>query len=100
MQPALESAGLVPGHRLVCRVHPAADRLAGELGPAQALCYRPAVATGLRYSEIQCITPAALSLEGETPPGIPVGTQFAFRDYLTADVLARTVLGATGRAPA
>lgn len=36
-------------------------------GPARALCYRLAVATGLRYSEIRSITPEAFDLSPERP---------------------------------
>jgi integrase len=36
-------------------------------GPARSLCYRLAVATGLRYSEIKSITPASLDLDSPSP---------------------------------
>jgi integrase len=36
-------------------------------GPARALCYRLAVATGLRYAEIKSIDPTSLSLAGASP---------------------------------
>jgi integrase len=36
-------------------------------GPARALCYRLAVSTGLRYSEIKSITPASLDLTDAHP---------------------------------
>jgi len=36
-------------------------------GPSRALCYRVAVATGLRYAEIASITPASLRLSGPSP---------------------------------
>ena len=36
-------------------------------GPARALCYRLAAATGLRFSEIASITPRSFRLNGEAP---------------------------------
>jgi len=36
-------------------------------GPARALCYRLAVSTGLRYSEIKSVTPASLDLSNPAP---------------------------------
>jgi hypothetical protein len=64
----LQRAGFVPGRRCpIRRVDPAADRLARQLGPARAFCDRPAVTTGLRYSEVRSITPAALALSGDMP---------------------------------
>ena len=36
-------------------------------GPARALCYRLAVASGLRYSEIGSITPGSFALDGGHP---------------------------------
>ena len=37
----------------------------GMTGPARSLCYRLAVTTGLRFSEIKSITPESFSLDGE-----------------------------------
>lgn len=34
-------------------------------GPARALCYRLAVATGLRYAEIQSVTPASFAFDSD-----------------------------------
>ena len=36
-------------------------------GPSRALCYRLAVATGLRFSEIESITPGSFDLTGDRP---------------------------------
>ena len=36
-------------------------------GPARALCYRLAIATGLRFSELASITPGSFDLSPETP---------------------------------
>lgn len=38
----------------------------GMSGPARALCYRLAVATGLRYSEIMSVTPSSFDWEAAT----------------------------------
>jgi hypothetical protein len=37
-------------------------------GPDRAICYRLAVATGLRFSEIASMTPESFHLDG---PGMP-----------------------------
>ena len=37
------------------------------IGPARALCYRLAVATGLRYAEIKSTTPGSFDLASEAP---------------------------------
>ena len=39
----------------------------GMTGPARALCYRLAVATGLRFSEIASTTPSSLALDRQSP---------------------------------
>ncbi len=36
-------------------------------GPTRALCYRLAIATGLRFSEIKSITPESFDLDGDRP---------------------------------
>ena len=45
----------------------------GMTGPARALCYRLAVATGLRYDEISSITPESFDWEA---PSVTVGAAY------------------------
>jgi integrase len=47
----------------------------GMTGPARALCYRLAVATGLRYSEIMSITPASFAF-GREPATVTVAAGY------------------------
>ncbi len=44
----------------------------GMSGPDRAICYRLAVATGLRFSEIASMSPASFSLDGPENPAVTV----------------------------
>ena len=52
--------------RLIAAAH-RGDAYRRMTGPARALCYRLAVATGLRFSEIASITLASFALSGDSP---------------------------------
>ena len=61
--------------RLVEAAHEGPDHL-GVPGPSRALLYRLAVASGLRYGELQSITPASFDWTAE-PPTVAVTAAYA-----------------------
>lgn len=57
----------VDGPRRLIQVAASGPELLDMTGPARALCYRLAVATGLRFSEIASIMPESFDLIGKPP---------------------------------
>jgi integrase len=66
--------GLEELQRLIDDAHNGPE-IAGLTGPVRALCYRLAVASGLRYSELASLTPA--SFDFENGPSVTVEAAYA-----------------------
>ena len=64
-------------------------------GSARALCYRLAVASGLRYAEIASIKPASLVLDGPHPT-VTILAAYAKQGILVLDTF-NTFTDASGR---